>query len=95
MPRELDASLRQMRYSAAEGPHCSPKCNRHLSLSAIHQNFFMAAFHYLSRGLATYFTAVQPIVNLNFFFFFKLVLKEQFIRQFAAFMVLFILLCAG
>lgn len=72
MPRELDASLRRMRYSAAEvesaGPDHSPKYNRHLFLSAVHQNFFMAAFHRLSWGLATYFTAVQPIVNLLFFF---------------------------
>lgn len=55
----------------------------------------MAAFHHLSQGLATYFTAVQPIVNLIFFFFVKLVLKEQFIRQYAAFMERFILLCAA
>lgn len=56
----------------------------------------MAAFHHLSQGLATYFTAVQPIVNLIFFFFVvKLVLKEQFIRQCAAFMERFILLCAA
>jgi len=54
----------------------------------------MAAFHHLSQGLATYFTAVQPIVNLIFFFV-KLVLKEQFIRQYAAFMERFILLCAA
>lgn len=73
MPCELDASLGRMRYSAAEvefaGPSCSSRYNCHLVLSPIHQNLFMAAFHYLSQGLATYFTAAQPIVNLIFFFF--------------------------
>lgn len=71
MPRELDDSFRWRWSSSAEvesaGPDHSPKYNCHLVHSAIHQNFFMAAFHRLSWGLATDFTAVQPIVNLILF----------------------------
>lgn len=49
-------------YSAAEvefaRPDHSPKYIHHLVLSAVHQNFFMADFHHLGWGLATYFTAM-------------------------------------
>jgi len=72
MPRELDASWRWVRCSATEvesaGPSCSPKCCRLHLLSAVHQNFLVAAFNHLSRGLATYFTAPAVCCELNFFF---------------------------
>lgn len=104
MPAELDASLRWMQCCTCilllkerlQGLIIPPDIFITLFLLPFTKISSWLIFIILSGDWQLTLQLCSPLLTFLFFFFsLKLVLKEQFIRQFAAFIEQLILVCAG